>query len=121
MRGSKNQTSIPAHEFYTHFKDVVSSEQVFEDENIESAFRNDIRESIVQQLDCEFLKSEVLKAIKSLKRGKSIGADQLLPEVFIEGAEILAPLLCKLFNYMYDKSLYPDSWTRGIIVPVPKK
>ena len=22
---------------------------------------------------------------------------------------------------MYDKSLYPDSWTRGIIVPVPKK
>ena len=35
--------------------------------------------------------------------------------------EIISPLLCKLFNYMYDNCVYPDSWSRGIIASVPKK
>ena len=121
MRGSRNTSSISANDFYIHFKDLFSSEQVFEDEETESQFENEIPETIVLQLDCEFSQSEVLKAIKSLKRGKSTGADQLFPEIFIEGAEILSPILCKLFNFMYDKALYPDAWTRGTIVPVPKK
>lgn len=56
-----------------------------------------------------------------MKRGKSTGVDQLCSEIFIDGAHVLAPILCKLFNYMYDRAFYPDSWTRGIIVPVPKK
>jgi len=61
------------------------------------------------------------QAIGSLKRGKSGGFDKLIPEIFIECKNTLSPILCKLFNYMYDNSIYPDSWTKGIIVPVPKK
>jgi hypothetical protein len=32
-----------------------------------------------------------------------------------------APILCKLFNFLYSKGVYPESWTKGILVPVPKK
>ena len=30
-------------------------------------------------------------------------------------------MICKLFNYILCNNLYPDSWTKGILVPVPKK
>jgi hypothetical protein len=33
----------------------------------------------------------------------------------------IAPLLCKLFNFMFNHCIYPDSWTKDVIVPVPKK
>ena len=28
---------------------------------------------------------------------------------------------CKLFNFIFSSSSYPLSWTKGVIVPVPKK
>ena len=41
--------------------------------------------------------------------------------MFLDCKDILLPILCKLFSYMYDKSVYPSSWSLGVIVPVPKK
>ena len=32
----------------------------------------------------------------------------------------LAPMLCKLFNYIFDNNIYPEICRKGIIVPVPK-
>ena len=75
----------------------------------------------VEQLDCNFTIQEVEKAIGCLKRGKSSGEDSLGPEIFIETKTIMSPILCRLFNHMFENSIYPDCWTRGIIVPVPKK
>jgi len=31
------------------------------------------------------------------------------------------PPLVKIFNYIYDKGIYPKSWCKGVIVPVFKK
>ena len=62
-----------------------------------------------------------LKAINSLKRGKSPGVDDLIPEIFLECKYVLDPVLRQLFNYIYNTGIYPDSWTKGLLVPVPKK
>lgn len=43
------------------------------------------------------------------------GLDPLVPEMFITCREILTPILCSLFNYMYNNSSYPDSWSKGVI------
>ena len=75
----------------------------------------------LDQLDRDFCIAEIEKAISCLKRQKSGGVDLLIPEIFIESNTILSPILCRLFNFMYNNAVYPDSWTRGIIVPVPKK
>ena len=72
-------------------------------------------------LDKDFTIEEVSTAINSLKRGKSGGIDCLTADMFIDCKDQFAPVLCKLFNYMFSTCLYPDSWTKGIIVPVPKK
>ena len=70
---------------------------------------------------CSFSVQEVEKAIGCLKRGKTSGEDALIPEIFLETKSFMSPILCRLFNYMFENSIYPESWTRGIIVPVPKK
>ena len=62
-----------------------------------------------------------LPQITTLKRGKSGGEDFLIPDIFIETKSLLSTVLCKLFNFMFEKAIYPESWTRGIIVPFPKK
>ena len=74
---------------------------------------DDLNQANVEALDCKFEIGEVILAIKSLKKGKSSGVDLLNPEIFIEGSDILAPILCRLFNYMFDNSVYPESWTKG--------
>ena len=33
----------------------------------------------------------------------------------------MSPVLFTLSYFMYTNSLYPTSWVKGIIVPVPKK
>ena len=65
--------------------------------------------------------TEVRNAILALKRGKSGGYDKLIPDLFIDCVDLLSPILCKLFNYIFSNGIYPGGWTKGIIVPVPKK
>ncbi|MCG8046841.1 MAG: hypothetical protein N0E48_14600 [Candidatus Thiodiazotropha endolucinida] len=122
IRGSNKTTSrLTSDDFYTHFKNLYSSENIFVNENVErelEAEAENLRN--VEQLDCNFSIQEVGAAIRSLKRGKSSGEDSLIPEIFIATSTILSPIICRLFNYMFENSIYPDCWTRGIIVPVPK-
>ena len=78
--------------------------------------------NIVDQLDREFDVKEVDKAISCLKYGKSDGIiDMLIPEMFKEYNTILSHTLCKLLNYMFVNSIYSNSWSKGILVSVPKK
>jgi hypothetical protein len=69
----------------------------------------------------DFTISDVIKAFSSLKSGKSAGIDKLIPEIYIKWKTILALILCKLFNHIFNSNKYPESWCSGIIVPMPKK
>ena len=41
--------------------------------------------------------------------------------MIINCKDIIAPMLCKLLNHMYVNCIYPSSWTKGIVFPIPKK
>ena len=56
----------------------------------------------MEQLDCEIQFSEVLKSMHALKLNKSPGIYLLTSEMFVNASNILAPILCKLFNYIYE-------------------
>ena len=47
--------------------------------------------------------------------------DLLPPELFIDSADLSCDTFCKLFNHILSSSSYPESWTKGVLVPVPKK
>ena len=75
----------------------------------------------MESLDWLLTNAEVMKAFLKLKRNKSPGLDLLPPELFIDSSDLLCEPICKLFNTLFQSNTYPLSWTKGIIVPVPKK
>ena len=75
----------------------------------------------MESLDVPISREEVLKAVSKLKRNKSPGLDLLPPELFIDSSDLLCGPICKLLNFVFSSSSYPLSWTKGVIVPVPKK
>ena len=42
-------------------------------------------------------------------------------EYFIETIDILLPFICDIFNVVLDSGVFPDSWRKGIVIPLHKK
>ena len=57
----------------------------------------------------------------SLKTCKATGEDKLLNEYFIEASDILAGFLTYIFNKILATGVFPEAWTRGLIIPIHKK
>jgi len=56
-----------------------------------------------------------------LKRCKAHVSDMLLNEYFIECIDILAPIICNIFNAVFNSGCYPEEWFDGIIAPLHKR
>ena len=64
---------------------------------------------------------EILKAVKSLKNGKSAGADCISNEMIKNGIPVLLEPLCKLFNFIFQKGTFPKIWNESYISLIHKK
>ena len=72
-------------------------------------------------LDGEISREEVDRAIDKLKNKKAAGSDGLIPK-FIKNAPVdLKDFLVKLFNKLFQDSIFPDEWINSIIIPIFKK
>ena len=120
VKRSKRST-ISHDQFFEHFENLYSNSDGFSNDDVEEDISNIDDNINVEELDCDFTIEEVKRAISALKRGKSCGNDNIVPEAFIESSEIIAPIVCTLFNYMYSNNVYPSVWAKGVIVPMPKK
>lgn len=74
----------------------------------------------IDSLNENITQDEILGAISKLKCSKSAGSDNLTSEMFIACSTSIVPLLSVLFNFMFENEMFPDSWTEGIVVPIPK-
>ena len=113
-------TDIPlsAQDFVEHFKNLsngLSPDPPEMNENL------NFPDSYIDDLDRPFTTDEVIRTISQLNRNKSPGFDNILPELFLDNKEFIAPYICILFNKIYDTGIYPEAWTKGIIVPIFKK
>lgn len=127
-----NTCNVSLQAFYDHFKEIYSENSNFNLNFVDEYLENNIFSSndsnvyteqniTSTSLDSHITREEVLTAISKLKRNKSPGLDLLPPELFIDSADLLCDSLCKLFNHIFSSNCYPLSWTKGVIVPVPKK
>ena len=89
-------------------------------ENISSGESNHLHYD-TSLLDSIITYTEVKKAVSKLKRNKSPRYDMLPPELFLDSFDLIGDMLCELFNFIFRSNTYPESWTKGLIVPVPKK
>ena len=71
-------------------------------------------------LDTPFTLEEVKSAISNLGKGKAVGLDGIMNEVFKYGGEMVAVYLLKFYQKIFDNETFPLEWARGLIVPLFK-
>lgn len=86
---ANNNLNLPPSDFFDHFQNLYSAQDMFVNEDVENYFSNEEASEIkIDQLDRDFCIAEVEKAICCLKRQRSCGVDLLISEIFIESNTI---------------------------------
>jgi hypothetical protein len=71
--------------------------------------------------DCTIDAEEISKTIDRLKNNKAAGIDGI-PSEFIKEAKFkLLPIFLKLFNSLFESTVYPTAWKTAVICPLLKK
>ena len=65
--------------------------------------------------------NKVKKAMKSMKKKKSCGHDEISQECLLLGSQNLAGPLTKLINQSISTGIVPDSWKEAVVSPILKK
>ena len=82
-------------------------------------------------LDDPITAGEVFAAIRKLKMGKAPGEDGVLTDILktaadavnngkLRGDNTVVEALVLLFNYVFDKEVWPERWGKGVIFPLHK-
>ncbi len=66
-------------------------------------------------------KEELLIATKKIKKTKASGLDQVLNEMILCTVNMYPEILLNLFNSLLDSGIFPNLWTKSIIIPLHKK
>ena len=102
----------PDDPFYTPDEDILD----FNDRYVQGEFN-----IIFEELNDNISENEIYSAIKQLKTNKPGGPDKLINECFIHGKQVLVPVLCNLFNKIFESGHFPEEWSEGYIIPLHKK
>ena len=70
-------------------------------------------------LDSLITDREISEAIMHLKNGKSAGMDHPVVEMFKSSQSLIMPFLNKCFNRLLETGIFPTSWSKSIIIPIP--
>ena len=82
------------------------------------------------ELDCsqppkedlqQILREEVEIAVASLKKGKSVGVDNIPAELVQAGGETMIDVLTEFCNRIWRTGEWPAQWTQSLIITLPKK
>lgn len=109
--------SVPEHRvpevFAEHFTSVYSTNSIVQDVIHSSVDAPVIPQPVITVAD-------VTKAAKTLKSSRVAGSDNV-PAFILKGCiDVLAPVLCNIFNMCISSRKFPTLWKTSIVVPVPK-
>ena len=126
IKGLKpNKQSIPdinLKDWEEHFREVLNPAHLNDViDNPTNIDHTRDREIIVVELDRDFEKEEVLRAIHNLKAKKAAGDDGVIPEFLKNLNDESIDYILNLLNTIYNEGLYPEEWSSAIIVPIFKK
>ena len=67
------------------------------------------------------LREEVEAGVKSLKKGKSAGVDNIPSELVQAGGEAMTDMLLIICNKIWQAGEWPTPWTQSLITTLPRK
>ena len=122
-RKSSRKGNISNEEWLRHFESLFNEGAVQEDDRDNDEFYTEVNLDDVQEqiFNADITDEEIIKAVKSLKMGKSAGLDGVIPEMFFHSLPFILPLITRFFNRLFKTADFPESWGRSIIVPLHKK
>jgi hypothetical protein len=123
--GNMHETQVSGEQFFEYFSKLESEIKTVSNRNIDNFVQCNnfaaVDDCIFDDFDSVITVEEVITAVSKLSKCKSPGIDGLVNEYFIEGVDVLAPYLCKLFNSIFNSGVFPDDWSKGLLVPLHKK
>ena len=117
---------IPPRSWYDYFKTLFNADQTLDDNGFAEDTVNahdiyDCENCANAQLDDDITETEILCALKKLKRGKAPGPDGLSSDFFQHATDVHVRFLLPLFNKIFSTGNYPESWSNAVIFPLHKK
>ena len=71
--------------------------------------------------DHPILRKEVAAAVKSLKKGKLPGVDNIPEELVQANGEDVTTALTTICNKIWQTEEWPTPWTQSLVITIPKK
>jgi hypothetical protein len=87
-------------------------------EQVEKAVKH--KQKMTEALDQPIRLVEVQSAIKKLKRGKAVGVDSYMNEIFMYGGEKIEQATWLLCREIFHREVFPKTWAQGLIFPIFK-
>ena len=89
--------------------------------NQDPTILNDLPPAVTDNEIFPILRNEVETAIKSLKKGKSAGIDNIPAELVQSGGDCMIDALTIICNKIWLTGEWPMLWTKSLIITLPKK
>ena len=126
---ANGSNGISPRAWYEYFRNLLSIECASADssfdQDVENVISNHDSSSCGNcsnaEMDKEISESEILDAIKSMKKAKAPGPDGIPVDFFQHASIIFVKFLHPLFNRVFTSGKYPESWTKAVIFPLHKK
>ena len=114
---SRETLSVDMQSMFSHFKGLSSHQEINNHETNEEANipydDSALNSSITEQ--------EIYNAVKKLKNSKSSGDDNVKNEYLKNSLPKMMDIYVKMFNRILDTGNFPESWGKGVIVPIYKQ
>ena len=107
----------PTHLSYV-WKTLSTSYLAITSENIQNIYNKEV---YTQVGGSDPSKTEIKKAIMTLRSGKAAGPDEIPAEAIKADTETAVQMLYSLFSKIWEKEEVPAQWKEGIIIKLPKK
>ena len=113
-------SKITPEEWVSHFSNLNKTKQEYTNrvEVINELLKQKEKIKQYSNLDFKISDQEILKALNSLKTGKSKGLDGICNEMMKGAKDSIIPCLNKIFNLILLKSFYPKHWKISFIKPI---
>lgn len=124
MDGVPIMDAFEAASTVNEFTANVGYDTKFDPSTIPDRLLNPIRAKARPQSNCfsdPIESSEVVDAVKKIKRRKACGIDQLPGELIKAGGDVMIEALSLLFNAVWRTGQSPLMWKTGVIKPLPKE
>jgi hypothetical protein len=111
--------NIKSEEWVEHFRDVLQGSAGVGAAGESAVLPNVQNDSL--DLDNPITKAEILLQVEHAKSNKSAGADKIINEMLKASQPLILDFLVDLFNKVFFSGVFPEEWSKAIIVPIYKK